>query len=751
MKNFLVFALAFLLCAPVGYVNAEVFTPSAADLDKAWDQLFAKVKYTEIVAEYEIVFKVEQSVDEPVDKQRCADNYSALSAGVKKLPMSLALSYWTYRCAEALGKEQQTEQYLQHFSAIAKYTLAQASDQRLAKPIRIMAHSDIVPLLSAADMSLRYQYIDVGNLGRYLYWSFVAWDEKDQRERTYRFDMLETIAKTSEPSLADFPAFRMALAKSLINEYAKDDWFAAQDAQVVIEASELPSLQAQLDKLKPMVLRGGYVASEQMFIRCALHKDQRCAEVLVDSMLDELEQKRVDVMVRMAALYSVGLGVKQDPDAAIALLNAAEKRSGDKGLALSYFMYLQFDKAQIQSMPIKLKNFLENESFLPNKGKAAAEFVSMQIRLRAEKETMLQYGPRLAALAKAGVEDVYALYAMYLVHVDNKTEYMRWIEAAARAGHPFVQRLYASDLYALKDKTKELEAFNWLLESARNGHLPSMMTVADGYFKAGLWANAVGWYESAGNLGNQDALFKLAEIYSMEPEGTDYTEKNAEELYQSMIDHYDSAKARREMARLLMHGDTVKHNLVKARQLLLKDAEQNDVDSMIMLGTALLHGSLGDVNEKDGLAWLEKAIAKDSPAAMDAMAMYFYSRKPDVANLARAKMLWEKAVEKKHPRSVNNYAWNLCTTSYDGYGDSKKGLMLFKLLDVNNLILGYRDSYAACLAANNDFEEALKQQQLVISGMKDLGLEKTQDMKNMLVRLELYRKKMPYVELPKGK
>ncbi|HPW33695.1 MAG TPA: hypothetical protein PLF92_12370, partial [Arenimonas sp.] len=94
------------------------------------------------------------------------------------------------------------------------------------------------------------------------------------------------------------------------------------------------------------------------------------------------------------------------------------------------------------------------------------------------------------------------------------------------------------------------------------------------------------------------------------------------------------------------------------------------------------------------------------------------------------------------------YAWTLCTSTYPGYADAKAGLSLMQLLEEKDLSANRRDTYAACLAANNDFKQAVVQEQRVID---ELGKSPDSDKKILLAmkqRLALYQKSQVYTEAP---
>ena len=103
------------------------------------------------------------------------------------------------------------------------------------------------------------------------------------------------------------------------------------------------------------------------------------------------------------------------------------------------------------------------------------------------------------------------------------------VEKAGHAGMPIA--LCLLEMQKGKEKNKQEQAENWLLESARNGNLQAMKSIADGLYDEKRWEEAAVWYESAANEGDVDSSLELASIYAMAPKGTDYTEQDAADIY----------------------------------------------------------------------------------------------------------------------------------------------------------------------------------------------------------------------------
>lgn len=726
--------------------QAQTSLKNGSDIEAGWKKLSAEFNYEKLMDLYDPVFEVE-AFEEDVDKAACEKNYDSLLQGVKKVPVSISLNYWTYRCAGALGKTQYEEFYLQNFSLLAKHAFDQASDLRLAKPIRVMHSSDIFSLVDASGNILADQYLSFEKFGRYLPWVVVLLDKETKRQRTYEFDFVDLIARLSSPEIGNFRVFRVELMRSLIKRYSKQDWQVGVDAQAALDFSSLDDSVKQMELLKPLVLKEYKHASDLMLSICLGKKDKACGEFMIDAMLDALERKDTAAMVRMAALYAAGVGVRQDADAAIGLLKSAEQLSGDKGISLRHFASLHDEKNIVLALPVKLQQYLEAEAFNKNKPMFVSPFISMMSHGSDMAKTLQRYGERIGPSAEAGNIDVYNMYSVHFLLKGNKPARIKWLEASAKAGNARAQFNWAEHLLE-QDPDDQASAEPWMLEAAQNGEFEAIQWLVDYYYDREKWKDAAGWAESGLNFSDLRSGLQLAYIYALEPEGTGFTEADAVQILEAMVNEHDSIKARNLWARILLQGETYKHDPVKAKALLLKGAEKNDVEAMILLGSSLLRGDIPPKDEKAGLVWLEKAAALDSKPAKSMIAYYLYKQNASVDALMRAKKLWSESVDADFPADVNNFAWTLCTSNIPGYRDGKTGLKHMQSLDLKTITLAQRDTYAACLAESGDFKEAVIQQQQVVDAVLAKFGKDDKSLPGMRQRLSMYQKSQTYTETP---
>lgn len=746
IKKKKVFAIVILAVAFSDSAYALESGLQATDIEAGWNKMHAEMNYDQVIDAYDPVFAVEDYEGE-LDKEKCHKNYAGLTASAKKLPVSLAINYWAYRCAVSLGKAADEEQYLKNFSQLTKHAFSQSSDFTLAKPIRVLHSSDIYTVIDASGMALVDQYLNLEKFGRYLPWVVSLWDQEKKQQVTYQFDFLDAMSRLSNRESGDYRAYRVAIARSLISAYKDKEWQVGVDAQAALDAAFTADVGKKMEILKPQAQKQLKLSSDSLVSICLAKKDTACAQFVIDSMLDALESQDVQAMVRMAVFYAAGVGVKQDANAAITLLKSAEQLTGEKALALQHFVELQSTKPLVLAMPEKLMAYLDAEGAKPTKQSLLLPLMNMKSTATNFDTVIPQFGMRLANSVKAGNIDLYHLYSLYFLLKKQTPERLQWLEAAAVAGNGRAQLHWAKHLLSL-EKPNEQKAAEWMLEAAKNGELAAIQWLTEYYFRNEKWKHAAGWAESGMNYSDLRSSLQLAYIYSLEPEGTDFKESDAVVVYESIAKEHDSVEARYLWARLLLSGRSVKHDPEKAKALLLQDAEKNNAESMALLGSAMLSGAIGKRDIDGGLAWLEKASAKNSQFAKRILAQYWYVEAKDAETRARAKKLWAAIAVKESPSTVNGYAWTLCTSVHADYLDPKTGLGLMNMLDIGKMSAAHRDTYAACLAANGDFTQAVKQQQQVVNEVEKKYGKKDEAFTSMLARLNLYQKNKTYTEVP---
>jgi TPR repeat protein len=254
---------------------------------------------------------------------------------------------------------------------------------------------------------------------------------------------------------------------------------------------------------------------------------------------------------------------------------------------------------------------------------------------------------------------------------------------------------------------------------------------------------AQGWYASANHYGELDGAMRLADLYRSQLTGLSGGPKDAAALYEELGTKFDRADARRQLALMLVKGEGIAKDADRARQLLLKDAENDDAISRRVLGVLMLDGDLGSVDEAQGQRWLGLAVDQGNTGAMNDWASWLYRKKGGPGDVAKAKTLWQRAIANGSKSAINELAWAACTATNAAMYDPGKGLAVIQKMDRADLTWARIDTLAACQAANGDFQTAQATQVQAIEQLKAKD-PASSSLANVQARLELYKQHKTY-------
>ncbi|HMB56171.1 MAG TPA: tetratricopeptide repeat protein [Arenimonas sp.] len=713
-----------------------------------WRDYLATADSAAVVKAYEVVFAVQGKGG--VDVEKCRTHHQEFEDGLKVVPVGAGLWYNAYLCAKAEGDEARSDRYFKHFSALAAYAFAQASDDPQAPPIRVTHMVDVESLVAASGMNQLYSWYGTDDRGPYLPITVALWDAEAKTERHFRFDMLDTFIKIGRKiPHRELPSARYYLMKSYLDQQAADKAIIGVDMIAMRAAAAEESPQKQIEILRAAAKQGGINSLHLWLQVCVLSPFPECGDGLIDNLLPMAEARDALPMVYLAFAYSEGVGVKRDMDAAMALLDGADKQ-WSKGQATAEFArtYLQYHELPF---PASLQERLL-------RAKAAGNPVPDRLWLGAKihaKDYPALTADELKTLqdqAARGAVSAMAMLADYYQFQDNdKPAILLWTKKAADAGSPVAEQDYGLMLIDGDVVAKDAVLGEQWLQRAGNGGLRySMRYVAFLRERANDWPGAEQWLLSGALYEDEDSLLELATLYLSKHPGISSGPERGVEIYRDMA-KYGSHKARRGLALLLVAGEHVDKDGAQAKSLLLKDAEAGDDDSQLQLGRGYLNGDFGAVDEGEGLRWLNKAIAAGNQNAADSLAFWHYYKdtKPDAH--AQAAALWRGAVAKKNQNAYNNFAWVSCTSPDPAVFDAKEGLRIVELLgDVDKLVPGAADTVASCYAAAGQFERAAKLQQQIIDRAAKADA-KDSSLPGFRERLALYAAGKRYVETPAAK
>ena len=176
---------------------------------------------------------------------------------------------------------------------------------------------------------------------------------------------------------------------------------------------------------------------------------------------------------------------------------------------------------------------------------------------------------------------------------------------------------------------------------------------------------------------------------------------------------------------------------------IMTDAQRAELRDILVTERRLLARS----RKLDGIgiqmAYYDEAarFAPDSAWAQTRLAHYQACRGMVLA----AEQSWMRAlaIDEDNPHIRNNYAWMLATTPDDRYRDGETGERLLKPIIDSDASYYLLDTYAATLAAQGRFDEAVRYEKQAISHLDD-GDERERARQ----RLERYQTKKPTVIKP---
>ncbi|MFT3805686.1 tetratricopeptide repeat protein [Arenimonas sp.] len=712
-----------------------------------WQAFLASAKVDETTAAFGVLSKL-RGADGTIDTTACEDQREALEKSVAQVPVSFALQHAAYVCAEARGDQAAAEEGFKRFGALVRHALSYSSDEWNGRPIRVVVGADINAFMQAGGFEFRYQYIEAG-AGRQVA-HIAVWDPQAKLERHLRFDYLDTMVRLSRDKPgALFPSFRRDMAQELLKQMARSNQVPGIDFLAAQESGDLKTAQEKVARLRPVAERGGFQAANAWMEACAESPYPGCGEGLVDALLPSAEAKHAYPMLLLALIHADGIGVPKSEASAMALLDAAEKQLGGGRAAYTYarFWIGRHDDA----FPPELLKRLDAASAAGNHAALALKLE----RLRDSREDRHLTDAEMEPLVRA-VRGGYRAGAWLLGREtyfrDDSAAYLPWLKMAAEDGDEYSQDLLGDALYFGQDQTPKdkVEGRRWWREAAAGGRSGSMLSLGDDAGGEKKWADAAEWYRSAAMYGDLEGARRFAGMHLRTMDGWQGDKELAVRVYRELDESSDYAPARRDLAGYYLERND-KGDTDAALRLLERDAQRGDAESLVLLANGLLEGRFGPGREAEGEEWFRKGVAGGAPLVLDSNAFRLYYGKPDAAKRAESIALWRKAIDQPDSEmAMNNFAWVLCTSSFDDMRNPAEGLKVAaKLGKAEDNDSSTIDTIAACHAANGDYARAVQLQELVIKLRLEFG-DGDESLAGMRERLELYRQRKPYIEPAKS-
>ncbi|HEY0502778.1 MAG TPA: tetratricopeptide repeat protein [Lysobacter sp.] len=737
--------LAVLSLALAAVLAAPARADAAFDADAAWRTFLANGDREAAYSAYDILDQVGYQ-GATVDAERCSRHRADVDRAVATVPVSIAVRRAAFLCAQARKDDADAERQMEALAALSRLALAKAGDPATTWPIRVMAPADAVALIGTSGLEMSYGYYASVWPARYQPLVVVAWDAQAKIERHYVFDFIDVLYTIERKHpYAGNAMLRHALSSGLVNSWAQGEDAIAIDLKAVRDARQMdaPALRAQT--LRVAARKGGLLSASTWLLLCAQSPFKGCDDDLVDVLLSGAEQKQALPMLLLAFAHARGIGVERDPDAAMQLLDGAQRLWP---LALPEYVELWAavdDGPLPPALQTRLDRLAAQGSRFPQRFAIARKVAQGDVELSPAEIAFL------ADPAENGNGAGYDKLGVYFEERGPADQRRAWLEKGAAAGAARSQAYLGSDLIYGDLATRDPARGERLVEqAAQGGQTWAMRHLAERERMAGRWSSAQGWLAAAMQNGDTDAALDLADLFAAELPGVTGKLADAVELYRSLSDE-GSARARRSLASLALEGTGMKKDPAQARQWLAQDAERGDTLSQTELAMGYLRGDFGAVDEKKGEEWIQRALQAKEERAYNAYGGWLYHRKHTPQSRAQAIALWLQSIEAGHDDAYNELAWASCTSPFPDSFDAARGMSVAeKMGDPGALDLPEQDTVAACYAATGRFREASDLQARAVARLDELARADKQRWKPMAddfrVRLALYKAGRAYLD-----
>lgn len=716
-------------------VAAALIAPQARasfDAAGAWRGFFETTSYSDANDAYTALSKVDYAGD-AVDAAACRGHGDLLASAVRTVPVSLALQHARLLCAEALGDAAAADDASTALASLVRHATGSGVDGIWGAPIRVVRPEDVDAFLQLAGLERRYAYYGqiwpAGGLPLN-----VAAVGEGGSERHLAFDWVDTLARlSSQDRFQGLLMDRHIVANDFLEAWARDGDVAAVDLLAGRQAMLESEPRTRRDRLKAAAGRGGVLSLQAWIEVCRRMPFAGCSEGLVDALLPLAEAGHALPRLQLAQAYLVGVDVPRDPQAARRLVESAD-RAWPRGMALAYFASI-LDLHEVER-PDWLVQALERAEA---SGSVAVRAMRVNDAVEAGGAS-LRPGDEawLAEPAHNAAGRGYALLALLASRRGQEAEAVRWTERAAAAGHAEALRIRA--VSRLQAEPKDAEALRQLGEAALGGDALAVRGLAYEAMTRGKPVLARDWLLGKVAEADVDAILMLAGLYADAPVGIEQGPREALEIYEQL--HAEVPEARRRLALMLVDGEGVAHDAVRARRLL---EEAEDAQSRVLLAGLLLSGRIpGDV--AGGQRLFEAAVAAGDQEAANDYGLWLAANAPDAAGRRRGLDLLAGAAAAKIDNALNNVAWVRCVSPHADVRDPKAGLEAARRMGAPaQLAPGHVDTVAACEAAAGNHAEAVRLQSLALSQLPR-GEAYAAMRKAMEARRALYARGGRYIE-----
>lgn len=750
LENKILRSIAAVAALAAAAGSSMAYAHEAPDAGRMWERFLKDADADKAYGALDVLAMVGYDI-KSVDPGKCREHQAVLREAVAAAPISMAVRRAAFLCADATGDAVGAQREMAVLAGLSQHALQQSgSEPMISPPIRVMAAADAFALIESMGMEARYEYYAQLRAARYFPLVIAAWDSEGKLEHRLRFDYVDTAYTISRGNpLAGFPALRNVMAEAFIKGALEGDFLAAVDYAAVEAAAGEDKPEDKVAKLRRAAAAGGMQAATNWLVACARSPGYGgCADGLVDAILPQAEAQYAVSMVLLSFAHHDGIGVPRDPDAAWALLDAADRIAPKESL-LDFVSLWELVHGDAPLPPEVEQRLARARGAIK-----AAGLVALRRKVGAGGA---QLDPdELAFLADPAVNrrgQGYSILVDYHEAAGNKKEQWDWTIKAAGAGLAIAKARYGEALLmggvdGIPRDADKGEAL--LAEAAHDGNSWSARYLANRRYMAADFAGAEYWLLAPAYVADPGAIMFLAELYEYERPGVSGKADRALKIYNMIAEGgEEGAPARRALAEMALDGRGMDKDPARAEKLLHVDAAKGDHESEAALGYHYLKGDFGKVKESAGRRWIERALAANTERAFVDYGTWLVHTKNTPKARAQGIEVWARGDAAGYASSTNNYAWALCTSTHDDIYNPSRGVELSKRLGhLDRMSPGWLDTVAACDAAAGNFKRAVELQERAAAQMAalDAASNETPDGKvpGYKVRLDLYRAGKPY-------
>ena len=328
----------------------------------------------------------------------------------------------------------------------------------------------------------------------------------------------------------------------------------------------------------------------------------------------------------------------------------------------------------------------------------------------------------------------------------------------ARSGDTTAQAAVGALLLARRQYD---DAIGWLRTASRTGNILANVMLARIFWEKSELAESeedrsraldqvMENYLHAIALGSSDAMYALGSLYIAGRFGEDNVASGLPLLEQAgELNHSNSLLY---LAHLYYAGELVEPDLARAEDCFVRSAALDNRRARLDYAEYLVREGPRTAADGRALQWLEELVDEHDDAQAMVLLGSLHARGIAARQNFRVAHRWYRDALRTAPDNadiVNEVAWTLTVSDLDRLRRERYALKIMtRMMEADETARGspeFLDTWAAAFAANGDFEEAVRLQQLALQ--KETSAAEREDILDILKQhLDLFRARKTVVE-----